>query len=76
MDASDPYTFLALKRGVLQYVHLKPLLAGVTMVLKATGNYGDGELKVDNGYTWVSIVYNVRFALNFIPSGFKDLLTR
>jgi hypothetical protein len=58
MDVSDPYTFLALKRGILSYVQIKPVLAIATVFLKATGTYNDGQLKADAGYTYISIVYN------------------
>lgn len=88
MDASDPYTFLGLKRGVLrksrrgsgtegtrsrtersparlaEYVQLKPLLALITVVLKATGTYRDGSLARDSGYTYVSIAYNLSVTLS------------
>ncbi|CED82501.1 Predicted seven transmembrane receptor-rhodopsin family [Phaffia rhodozyma] len=64
MDLSDPYTFLGLKRGILQYVYVKPLLALVTMVLKYTENYSDGQLGFNTGYTYVSIVYNLSICLS------------
>ncbi|KAG2231455.1 hypothetical protein INT48_007528 [Thamnidium elegans] len=35
----DPYMFLFVKRGILQFVYVKPVLAIITMILKATGNY-------------------------------------
>ncbi|GAA93779.1 hypothetical protein E5Q_00425 [Mixia osmundae IAM 14324] len=63
MDISDPYTFLALKRGILQYVQIKPVLAILTMLLKAVGSYGDGQLKATNGYTYISVVYNISITL-------------
>ncbi|KAH8916603.1 DUF300-domain-containing protein [Atractiella rhizophila] len=69
MDASDPYTFLALKRGILQYVHLKPVLAAVTMILKATGTYQDGNFTANSGYTYVSIVYNFSVCLSLYCLG-------
>ncbi|BGP57667.1 hypothetical protein JCM8202v2_005314 [Rhodotorula sphaerocarpa] len=64
MDTSDPYTFLGLKRGILQYVQLKPVLALLTVILKATGTYRDGALARDSGYTYVSIAYNVSVTLS------------
>ncbi|GAA5867370.1 hypothetical protein JCM8547_003323 [Rhodosporidiobolus lusitaniae] len=64
MDASDPFTFLGLKRGILQYVWLKPVLAIVTCILKATGTYNDGHLAKDSGYTYLSIVYNLSVSLS------------
>ncbi|GAA5958399.1 hypothetical protein JCM21900_002182 [Sporobolomyces salmonicolor] len=64
MDASDPFTFLGLKRGILQYVQLKPILAATTVVLKATGTYKDGSLSRDSGYTYVSIAYNLSVSIS------------
>lgn len=56
---SDPFSFLSVKRGILQYTQIKPVLALITMVLKATGTYSEGTLKANNGYTYLSIVYNI-----------------
>ncbi|PPQ80136.1 hypothetical protein CVT25_001435 [Psilocybe cyanescens] len=58
IDVSDPYTFLFLKRGILQYVQVKPILAAVTLILKAVGKYNDGDFRANSGYLYVSIVYN------------------
>ena len=40
-------------------VQVKPILAAVTLVLKATGNYGDGDFRSDKGYLYVTVVYNI-----------------
>ncbi|EPQ28518.1 uncharacterized protein PFL1_03821 [Pseudozyma flocculosa PF-1] len=69
MDASDPYTFLALKRGVLQYVQIKPILAILTVLLKSIGKYGDGKISPSNGYTWISFTYNVSVFLSLYCLG-------
>ncbi|KAJ9474827.1 Transmembrane protein 184-like protein [Pseudozyma hubeiensis] len=69
MDASDPYTFLALKRGVLQYVQVKPVLAVATLILKAAGKYEEGKISPTNGYTWVSFTYNVSVFLSLYCLG-------
>lgn len=37
---------------------MKPILAIVTIILKATGRYNEGDLKANSGYLYVSIVYN------------------
>lgn len=58
MDLGNPYTFLTLKRGILQYVQIKPVLAVATVFLKIYGKYEDGHLHLRNGYTWISIIYN------------------
>ncbi|KIK63485.1 hypothetical protein GYMLUDRAFT_57673 [Collybiopsis luxurians FD-317 M1] len=64
IDVSDPYTFLFLKRGILQYVQVKPILAIATMILKACGKFNEGDLRARSGYLYVSIVYNVSICLS------------
>lgn len=75
LDMSDPFTFLYLKRGILralpfllmtitpdshvEYVQLKPILAIVTMILKAVGKYNEGNFKATSGYLYIAIVYNI-----------------
>ncbi|RDX49431.1 DUF300-domain-containing protein [Lentinus brumalis] len=63
VDVSDPYTFLFLKRGVIQYVQLKPILALATVILKLLGKYNEGDLRANSGYLYVSIVYNFSICL-------------
>jgi len=43
----------------IEYVQVKPILAAVTLVLKATGKYGDGDFRSDKGYLYVTVVYNI-----------------
>ncbi|CCO33251.1 Transmembrane protein 184 homolog C30D11,06c [Rhizoctonia solani AG-1 IB] len=64
LDASDPFTFLFLRRGILQYVQVKPILAAVTLVLKALGKYREGSFRVGAGYLYVSMVYNASICLS------------
>lgn len=59
LDISDPHTFLAVKRGILQYAWLKPVLAIASIVMKATDTYEEGYLSLASGYLWTGIVYNV-----------------
>ncbi|KAJ5584377.1 uncharacterized protein N7459_004177 [Penicillium hispanicum] len=59
IDISDPHTFLAVKRGILQYAWLKPILAIVSIVMKATDTYEEGYLGITSGYLWTGIVYNI-----------------
>jgi hypothetical protein len=59
LDISDPHTFLAVKRGILQYAWLKPILAIASIVMKATGTYEEGYLSLASGYLWTGIVYNL-----------------
>lgn len=59
LDISDPHTFLAVKRGILQYTWVKPLLALAGIIMKATGVYKEGYIGVSSGYFWESIIYNI-----------------
>ncbi|KAG2360757.1 organic solute transporter Ostalpha-domain-containing protein [Suillus spraguei] len=63
VDVSDPYTFLFIKRGILQYVQVKPVLAIASLIMKATGTYHEGDFRARSGYLYVSIVYNVSICL-------------
>lgn len=47
-----------------EYVQVKPVLAVLTMIFKATGTYKDGSLSGDNGYTYVSIAYNLSVSIS------------
>lgn len=64
VDISDPHTFLAIKRGILQYAYLKPILAVATIVMKLTGTYQEGYLGPTSGYLWAGIIYNVSITLS------------
>ena len=64
VDISDPHTFLGLKLGILQYALLKPVLALVSVILKATGTYQEGYIGVTSGYLWTGIVYNISVTLS------------
>ena len=64
VDISDPHTFLAIKRGILQYAWLKPLLGLVTIIMKATNTYQEGYLGLASGYLWTGILYNVSVSVS------------
>ncbi|GAD92411.1 hypothetical protein AOR_1_496014 [Paecilomyces variotii No. 5] len=64
VDISDPHTFLAVKRGILQYTWLKPILAIASIIMKATGTYQEGYLGVTSGYLWTGIIYNISVTLS------------
>lgn len=59
VDISDPHTFLDIKRGILQYAWIKPVLAIATVVCQATDTFREGIIAVDSGYFWTSLIYNV-----------------
>lgn len=59
VDISDPHTFLAVKRGILQYTWVKPALAVATIIMKATDTYQEGYAGLKSGYFWSGLIYNV-----------------
>ncbi|KAH6559737.1 hypothetical protein BASA50_000810 [Batrachochytrium salamandrivorans] len=59
MDISDPDTFLFLRRGVLQFVVIKPALAILIMVLKVFGQYEEGFISWESSYLYLSFAYNI-----------------
>lgn len=72
----DPYTFLFIKRGILQYVYVKPVLAAVTMLLKANNVFDDGSIKLTSGYFWVSFVYNLSICTSLYCLGMFFMATQ
>ena len=54
-----PYPLCDFSELSVEYVQVKPILAAVTLILKATGKYGDGDFRSDKGYLYVTIVYNI-----------------
>ncbi|CAJ0651360.1 10272_t:CDS:2 [Entrophospora sp. SA101] len=65
IDIGDPYAFLFIKRGILQYVYVKPILSLLTMLLKWANTYQDGHIGITNGYIYISLIYNVSCSLCF-----------
>lgn len=59
VDISDPHTFLNIKRGILQYAWIKPMLAIATIAMKATGTFKEGYIGVTSGYFWSGLIYNI-----------------
>ena len=64
VDISDPHTFLALKRGILQYAWIKPILGVGTIAMRATDIYHEGQLGLTSGYLWAGIIYNISVCLS------------
>ena len=64
VDISDPHTFLSIKRGILQYAWLKPVLGISTIIMKSTGIYHEGSLGLTSGYLWSSIIYNLSVTIS------------
>ena len=61
-----PFDGLFLRRcrqGALQFVIVKPLLAGLALLLYAVGGFGEGSFRPDRGFVWIMIVYNVSYSM-------------
>lgn len=69
VDISDPHTFLAIKRGILQYAWLKLPLAIAAIAMKATGTYQEGYIGLKSGYFWSGIIYNISVTLSLYSLG-------
>ncbi|OTA94770.1 hypothetical protein M434DRAFT_394430 [Hypoxylon sp. CO27-5] len=69
VDISDPHTFLAIKRGILQYAWLKPILALAAIIMKATGIYQEGYIGISSGYLWSGIIYNISVTVSLYSLG-------
>ncbi|KND97659.2 hypothetical protein QG37_06058 [Candidozyma auris] len=64
LDISDPRTFLAIKRGILQYVWLKPLICFGVLFSELLGWYNVNDMGVTSLYLWFTIVYNFSVSLS------------
>ncbi|KAK5998304.1 Vaccuole membrane protein hfl11 [Cladobotryum mycophilum] len=69
VDISDPLTFLSIKRGILQYAWLKPILALAAIIMKATGTYQEGYISATSGYFWSGIIYNLSVTISLYCLG-------
>ena len=69
VDISDPHTFLAIKRGILQYAWIKPILGVATIAMKATDTYQEGYVGLQSGYFWSGIIYNISITLSLYSLG-------
>ncbi|KAK6459408.1 organic solute transporter Ostalpha-domain-containing protein [Scheffersomyces xylosifermentans] len=58
LDISDPYTFLGIKRGILQYVWLKPIICFTTILAELFGWYDVNDMGAKSLYFWLTLLYN------------------
>ncbi|TPX31951.1 hypothetical protein SmJEL517_g04848 [Synchytrium microbalum] len=59
LDVSNPQTFLLIRRGVLQFVLIKPVLALLILLLKISDSYHEGYISWTSAYMWISLIYNM-----------------
>ncbi|EMG50447.1 hypothetical protein G210_4229 [Candida maltosa Xu316] len=64
LDISDPFTFLNIKRGILQYVWLKPFICISILIFEFFGWYNVNDLTIRSVYFWLTLIYNVSVSLS------------
>lgn len=64
LDISDPHTFLGIKRGILQYVWLKPFICFSTLFFEAMNMYNVNDMGLKSIYLWLTIIYNFSVTLS------------
>ena len=64
LDISDLYTFLNIKRGILQYVWLKPAICFGILFFEAVGLYDVNDLGITSIYLWLTLLYNASVSLS------------
>lgn len=51
------------KQATLQFCAVKPLMSFLTLYLVSTDRYKDGDWSLDNGYIYITMIYNVSVSL-------------
>ncbi|KAI5950605.1 hypothetical protein CANMA_005265 [Candida margitis] len=64
LDISDPKTFLSIKRGILQYVWLKPCICFGTLFFELMGWYNVNDMSYKSIYLWMTVLYNASVTLS------------
>lgn len=64
IDISDPTTFLIIKRGILQYVWLKPIICTSTILTELLGWYDVNDVSATSIYFWLTILYNLSVTMS------------
>eukprot|EP01060_Flectonema_neradi_P038786 TRINITY_DN825_c1_g2_i1.p1 TRINITY_DN825_c1_g2~~TRINITY_DN825_c1_g2_i1.p1 ORF type:complete len:396 (+),score=49.73 TRINITY_DN825_c1_g2_i1:47-1234(+) len=55
----SPLMLHRIKLSILQFMILKPLCAIMIIILSSTGKYQEGSFSTDNGYIYMTGVYNI-----------------
>lgn len=64
LDISDPYTFLWIKRGILQYVWLKPFICFSMIFGELFHLYDINDMGIKSPYLWLTILYNLSVTIS------------
>ncbi|KAI8347502.1 organic solute transporter Ostalpha-domain-containing protein [Mortierella sp. GBAus27b] len=64
VNVGDPDSFRHIKRCIMLFVCVKPLVAVTTVVLKANGYYVEGLIAWTSTYLWLSVVSTISACLS------------
>jgi len=64
MEISDPKQFLKIKRMILQYVWVKPLLYIAIWTSTLLGKYNTNDISLTSSYFWLGIIYNMSVTIS------------
>lgn len=64
LDISDPSTFLGIKRGILQYVWLKPVICFSMLFAELLGWYDVNNMGPSSMFLWLTVIYNFSVTLS------------
>ncbi|CAH6718222.1 transmembrane protein 184 homolog [[Candida] jaroonii] len=64
VDISDSTTFLIFKRGILQYVWIKPFLCFGILFTEFLGVYNINAISAESMYLWLMIIYNTSVSIS------------
>lgn len=64
VNISDPQHFLRIKRCILQYVWMKPLLYLIISLTTLMGVYDINDISVKSIFVWLGILYNLSVTLS------------
>eukprot|EP01134_Creolimax_fragrantissima_P003201 CFRG3201T1 len=80
VKTSSPYFFINMKRGILQFVVVKPMGALFALVSEASGAYNNGKWSFKSGYMYHTLAINLSvswalYCLVLFYNATKDELT-
>lgn len=64
IEISDPKQFLTIKRMILQYVWVKPLLYVAIWTCTLLGCYDTNDISLSSAYFWLGIIYNMSVSIS------------
>lgn len=56
--------YMKLKKGLLQFVLIKPITSLLTVYLHSIHKYSEGDFALDSGYIYISTVNNISISIS------------